>query len=129
MFEVTRLLGTTAHWMEGWALRGWLHEQTGQYDRAETDYRTAWEIGKKALPKGFRGKLPWGDLDNRPFLGTMELLADVLERLMAAIDDTLSTEIVVPEDDGQGPADWPWRVIRRRQDAWDRGPFGEGADA
>lgn len=44
---------------------------------------------------------------------------------LARINDTLSEAIVSERHDGWNPRDYPWRVLRKRQDEWDRGPLGE----
>lgn len=42
---------------------------------AEKHYTKAYEIGLSVLPTNFQGKLPWGWVDNRPFLRTLHGLA------------------------------------------------------
>jgi len=47
----------------------------GNLTRAESNYSQAYEIGHTVLSANFRGKLPWGWAENRPFLRTVHGLA------------------------------------------------------
>lgn len=47
----------------------------GNLAQAERHYSQAFEIGRSVLPVNFRGKLPWGWVENRPFLHTIHGLA------------------------------------------------------
>lgn len=40
----------------------------GSFERAEKLYQQAFNIGRRALPENFDGRLPWTLLYNRPFL-------------------------------------------------------------
>lgn len=53
----------------------------GHLSRAQNYYLRAFEIGCSVLPPNFRGKLPWGWVENRPFLRTLHGLALVKLRL------------------------------------------------
>ncbi|MYJ96579.1 MAG: tetratricopeptide repeat protein [Proteobacteria bacterium] len=48
---------------------------------------------------------------------------------VAAIDDSLSEVIVTRRWDGRNTPDYPWRVLRERQEQWDRGPFGDAGQS
>lgn len=48
---------------------------SGNIAAAENYYFKAYEIGRSVLPGDFRGKLPWGWIDNRPFLRSLHGLA------------------------------------------------------
>lgn len=50
------------------------------YDAAR-HYETGFRIGELALPEGFNGVLPWGHIDNRPFLRCMHGFGLCLWRL------------------------------------------------
>ncbi|WP_347488419.1 tetratricopeptide repeat protein [Desulfoscipio sp. XC116] len=47
----------------------------GNIIRAESHYSQAYEIGRSVLSADFRGKLPWGWVENRPFLRAIHGLA------------------------------------------------------
>lgn len=58
-------------------------------EKAREYYGKAYEIGKRAIPKEFDGKMKWGFLENRPFLRTMSGLGrcySELKRLDDAIE-------------------------------------------
>ncbi len=48
---------------------------------------------------------------------------------VAVIDDALSEAIVTKRWDGRNAPDYPWRVLRKRQERWDRGPFGDACQS
>lgn len=50
-------------------------------DAALNHYARARELGERVVPKGFRGRVIWGYLDNRPFLRALHGSAECLLRL------------------------------------------------
>ncbi|SFQ94990.1 tetratricopeptide repeat protein [Desulfoscipio geothermicus] len=67
-------------------------------------YLQAYEIGRSVLPPHFRGKLPWGWVDNRPFLRTLHGLALVKLRQgdSRAAKELLEWVIKLDPDDHMG---------------------------
>lgn len=59
---------------------GWMYFQYSA-KRALPHYLTAVAIGERSLPDGFGGLLPWGWIDNRPFLRALHGLAVTRWRL------------------------------------------------
>lgn len=89
--------------------------QRGNPGGAESYYLRAWETGQSILPPDFRGRLPWGWVDNRPFLEALHGLAVVklrrgdtagagrhLEQLLALDPDDHLAARQVLEDMGKG---------------------------
>lgn len=91
----------------------------GNLAAAENHYSKAYEIGHSVLPGDFRGKLPWGWIDNRPFLRSLHGLAlvklrrgdaraarDLLLRLIKLDpDDRLGARMIL-DDIKKGTVPW-----------------------
>ncbi len=61
------LIAADARCLDAYAHLGWLAFEFSA-KRALPNYQTGVAIAERSLPKGFSGVLPWGLIDNRPFL-------------------------------------------------------------
>lgn len=50
---------------------GWIAMENFNYGIAQTYFNKAFTIGNSLIPKGFKGEVIWGIIDNRPFLRAM----------------------------------------------------------
>ncbi|MFB7763521.1 tetratricopeptide repeat protein [Streptomyces xiamenensis] len=67
-------------------------------------YEAAVAVGEESLPMAFHGRLPWYELDNRPFLRALQGLALTLWRLgrFNSAERVLVTLLYLNPDDNQG---------------------------
>ncbi len=56
---------------------GGLEISLNNYGNALLIFETAYKIAKKYIPRDFKGRIPWGFIDNRPFLRTLNGLGHV----------------------------------------------------
>ena len=111
-----RLIECDGRCIDAHAHLGWMYFEHSA-KRALPHYLTAVAIGERALPAGFSGLLPWGLMDNRPFLRALHGLALCRWRLRDfdeahAICESL---LWLNPDDNQGVRDII-DVIARRLD-------------
>ena len=69
--QLTDALTASPDWLEGLLLRAALHSELDAHADAARDYKRGYNRCVAALPKNFKGPLPWSILDNRTFLRTV----------------------------------------------------------
>jgi tetratricopeptide (TPR) repeat protein len=83
------LLEADPRCLDAYAHLGWLQPEP---DQALGHYQAGIAIAELSLPDGFDGVLPWGRLDNRPFLRCLHGLCISLWRLARFDEATAAAE-------------------------------------
>ena len=65
---LNRALMASPDWLEGLLLRGDLHGELDEQAERARDYKRGYKLCMAALPRNFKGPLPWLNIDNRGFL-------------------------------------------------------------
>lgn len=75
MSQLQKLIDDDPEFIEAYNSLGWWEYQFQNYGNAVSLFYFAYDICTEVIPIDFRGKIDWGFLENRPFLRTMEGLA------------------------------------------------------
>jgi len=78
MSQLQKLIDEDPEFIDAYNRLGWWEYALHNFGNAISLFYFAYEIGSKTIPIDFQGKIDWGFLENRPFLSTMEGLAQSL---------------------------------------------------
>lgn len=72
IIELEDLINDDPEFIDAYNSIGFLELDHSNFGIAFNYFDEAYKIGKRLIPRNFSGKIPWGMLENRPFLRSME---------------------------------------------------------